>query len=387
MPEGGQLIRTDRRLVRSPSGEPPIIQFDEIMHMGRGEEIRDYKARETPGAFETATFAVQVFHPSKGGDYISRNHLLMYPPGSEGGFSDGFGILDLNSLNGTRLNGETLTPGELVRINHDDCIALTERKDSVQFRFENVPDSASDNHALLVGYPGLNLRGVSGDVRDLKGELDKRGFADNMSVLLKKHATAKNILAILEHIRLKVTSNSTFIFHFSGHGSGEGQICVRPDWREGHLLEAEKVYNILEQFRGKVLLILDGCYTDMFVVPNMPGNVSVVGHAGKAYEGRTVYMPGDGDETSQSSPTKIPWGYLTGAIVRALRGDSPNPTKIIRGYLTRAIVKALRSDPHRVRIPDLVDIVRRDPKIQARQRVVHRPGRGRSTVAIQSQRL
>ncbi len=90
MPERGRLTRTDSRLVLSPDKQPPIIRFDEVMHFGRGEEVRDYKARETPGSFTDATFAVQAFHPSRsGGDYVSRNHFLMYPPGAEGGLDDG----------------------------------------------------------------------------------------------------------------------------------------------------------------------------------------------------------------------------------------------------------------------------------------------------------
>ncbi len=356
MPEKGQLVRTDDRMRRSPDGEAQIVRFDEVMHFGRGEELKDYQARETPGAFRDAAFAVQFFHPNANGkgDTVSRNHFLMYPPGVQGGLGDGFGIRDLNSLNGTYLNGGRLEPGELVSVSGDDVVSMVKPGD-VDFRFERVSDAVNDHHALMVAHPGWNLRGVTGDAKDLKGEIEKRGFRDNIRMLLKRDATTEKILAMLEHIRLQVTRNSTFVFHFSGHGSRQGEICVEPGSGRGRL-EAQKVYNLLEQFRGKVLLILDGCYTDMFVVDNMPDNVAVVGHAGKAYEGPSM-------------------------TARPSEGGGG----IVRGYTTRAIVRALRSDPHRVRVPDLVERVQQDPKVQVRQRVIHKPARRRSTVTLGSE--
>ncbi|MBT4916879.1 FHA domain-containing protein [Candidatus Peregrinibacteria bacterium] len=332
----GQLTRTDDARVDAPDGRAPVIRFDEVTHFGRAERLYDFGARKTPEAFRDAKVLANIIDNGPG-RYVSRNHFLVYPPAMTD--IGGFGVCDLNSMNGTRVDGKPIDQGVVEPLANGAVVSAGTMDEPVEFMFEQLSNDASIHHALMVGHSGWNLKGPRGDVKDLMVELERRGFAGNVRALLEKQATESNIIGIIDHIKAQALDEGSFIFHFAGHASRRGELCINSDRIGSGRLASSDLFTALRNFRGKVLLILDGCYTDSFITHQVPHNVSIIGHSGTAKEGPVT------ENVAENRP--------------------------IRGYTTRAIIKALQESVHRIQIPDLVDKIKQDSRVKWHQRVVH----------------
>lgn len=343
------LTRIDAGAKLSPDGEPPTIVIDEIIHIGRSDRVVDHMVRSTPTALHDATFALQIQPLNAANPIVSRNHCLIYPPTS---LTSPFLLCDLNSMNGTFVNNARVLVNNPVELAEGDKISLAFDPGALQFNFNRMQAGASDHHALMIGHFGGNLRGTTRDVDDLSDELGKRGFAGNIKKLIDGQATKEKILGMLEHVRLKIGRNSTFVFYFSGHGSSEAELVVQ-EKNTSARLKASELFALLKTFRGNILVILDGCHTQSFIGKDLPDSISLIGHSGRAYEG----------DTSVAVPPRLETNAMHARSER------------IRGYTTRAVVKALQSTPHRIQISAIFEAIQKDPRILARQQVVHRPSR------------
>lgn len=340
-----ELVRTDPD-GRDSDGRQQVVIVDQITHLGRSSTVRDHHARETPSALCDAKLAIRIE-----GRFVSRNHAVIYPPEND---TDDWTLLDLNSLNGTRVNENEIQVNKKVPLPRGADFSLA----NVSFRFRPIRRDGNIHHALMIGHFGGNLRGTRADVEDLKRELEQRGFGEgNIETFFDGAATKRAIIDGLTRMQRIVSCDSVFVFYFSGHGGHDGSLYLG---ESDERLRPQDVFGLLENFRGQMLLILDGCYTSAFAEhPGVPAHTLIIGHEGKAYEGH--------------SPSSLASASLA----------SVRPADDIRGLTTRAIVKALRADPHRIDVRKLAEAIRLDPKIRQRQKVgVH----GRTNVTLVSQR-
>lgn len=327
-----QLVRIDDFGVE-PDGERQQITIDDVTHLGRSSRKTPRTDRVRAEMFEDVKVAIKIEDEHT---FVSRNHALIHPPDDERG---DFMITDLYSLNGTFVNGEKIPPNKRMPLRRDDELSLA--YEGARFTFRILPSSEHDtNFGLMVGHWGFNLHGTTHDVLDLKRELEMRGFQGNIETLFDMNATRANIRRRLEVLERYLTKDSTFLFYFSGHGGKDGELSLG---RES--MAAEELLRMLGNFRGQILMILDGCYTEALATHALfPHHAALIGHEGKAYEGRTPSV-------------------LVGQEQPLRREDQ------IRGYTTRAICKILQADPHRIDVNALVAKVRNDPRLAVKQRV------------------
>lgn len=343
-----QLIRKDR-YHGLPDSEEQVIMLDGITHLGRSNGVVDHKVRDTPSDLRDANVAVYIKDAE-----VSRNHALIYPP--QNGTC---GVLeDLNSLNGTFLNGRRLDAGKKEHLTVGDNISLG----NILFDYQlveyapasSVFSASGDsqqhglNYALMVGCEGGNLHGVVNDVKKLRRLFEERGFDGNIHELLNGDATKANIMANLDKFRALTTNDSIFVFYFSGHGDYFGGLGLADGLILPGRIGPGKLLEELSDFRGQKLLILDGCYTGAFAKQNLPSRTAVIGTEGRAYEGlaQSMNLP-DSD----------------GAVL-----GEPN----MMGYCTRALYKALKNNPGRINVEYLVDQIKADSRINVQhQQVVY----------------
>lgn len=316
-----------------------VIMLDGITHFGRSYDVIDRKVRDTPSDIKDAKIAVYIDAPS-----VSRNHAIIYPP-----YNGTPGMLeDLNSLNGTHINGRRIAPGFKNHLSAGDTISF--ESVSLDYFPLNAPPESSVftacgeashgvNYGLMVGCDGGNLKGVINDVKKLSHILEERGFEGNIHQLLNGDATKSNILANLAKFRALTTDHSIFLFYFSGHGDYFGGLGLDGFIIPGRL-GPTKLLDELSDFRGQKLLILDGCYTSAFARDNLPPRTVVIGTEGKAYEDYAQSMLKPGSE--------------------GVFQDEPN----IMGLCTRALYKSLKDNTGRVNVEYLVDQIKADRRIK-----------------------
>lgn len=322
-----RLIRVDSGGT-DPDGERQEIVIDSVTQLGRVQTLEPLSPKCTAEMLTGVQTAIRIEDENT---FISRNHAVIAPPQELEGA--GFTLMDLHSTNGTRLNGYDLLPMRWTLLSEGDEIELSSE---ARFEFHRMEEGASPNHALMVGHFGGNLQGTNNDVMDLKKLLEERGFAGNVQTLFDTAATRDSILRALDVMKRRVTGDSLFVFYFSGHGGEDGSLHLGT-WY-GRPISAKELLEALTGYRGKILMILDGCYTEAVAQHGMPPRSALIGHEGKAYEGHVTMRPGDEDNG-------------------------------IRGYTTRAICKILEAHPGRINVDELVERLREDPRVRARQKV------------------
>jgi len=361
-------------------GKPFEILVDAITHFGRSTQLVDLRIRNTPKCFHDAKTLITFFDGS-----ISRNHALIYPG------EDGFGyISDLNSANGTWLNGK-LAPvhGDKVKIYPKDRFQIghtffavvsadwkfdapenikdeyheTGYADKPIFpsftslpHYENhgpapVPDFADSvvfdlkhsNFGLMVANDGGNLRGVVNDVVRLKPEFEKRGFGENLEVLVNDNATKAKIEEKLRKIARYATDDSIVLFYYAGHEDKKGDLCLgRGFFGLGESLSPSRLFSYLGNCKGRKLVILDGCTSARMADVPLPGRTFLVGMETPAYEGNcesvSVNDKGNGK---------------------------------VMGYFSRALEKALKNHPEKINLKELIEeIVKSDSRIKSHRQEV-----------------
>ena len=181
---------------------------------------------------------------------VSRNHAGIYQE------NERFYILDMNSLNGTYVNDESINPrqnnpqarelydGDVIKV------ALTGPKFGLRY-------SESDDHALLVAagedYPGAMNNGI----RVLQKHLRRRGYICH--TLIGEEATKKALRAKLEEIKYLTVPGSNFFMAYHGHGGPNG-ICLIDQF-----MNPRELYKKISPIRGRKALILDTCNAGLFV--------------------------------------------------------------------------------------------------------------------------
>lgn len=321
MKKRAHLYRIDNSQVEIDGRKQDII-IDNITHIGRSNDLTIWSDKCTNDMIKDANVAIEIQDNEYGNTYVSRNHALIYPPKND---TDKFKIYDLYSMNGTYINGLKINPNTLVDINDHDEIAFGTK--DARFIFLPIIKDINPNYGLMVGHHGGNLRGSTEDVLSLKSQLEQRGFNNNIETLFDDNASKENILDYLNVLKRKVTSESVFMFYFSGHGNKNGDLYIKED-----RLKATELLNALSGYRGKILMILDGCYTEIISRYNFPTNAVLIGHKEIAYEGK-----------------------VTGGV--------------IEGYTTRAIIKILSKNPDRIDIKRLVLEIMKNTRVRTHQKI------------------
>jgi hypothetical protein len=90
-----------------------------------------------------------------------------------------------------------------------------------------VNEALAERHALLVGIDDYHIKPLAGPVNDVaairKILIEKWGFDENnITTLLNKQGTKKNILAAIERLYEKTQSSDEVFIYLSGHGTSAG---------------------------------------------------------------------------------------------------------------------------------------------------------------------
>ena len=235
-PEAGPALmrRVALRYIDAESGAPRKIVLDKNTHLGRARFPKHLSPRELPEVFKKAEIAVVV---DAGDRNISRNHALLVQEG------ESWTLYDLNSMNGTAVNGERLDGGKGRPLGAMDRICFGARTKLV-FSLVDAPE----NSALLVGNPGWfpMLRGVKNDLCSMEGALEvRKQFGGNISRLYEASATREAILGMLDTFASINSEDSVFVFYYSGHGSPGGlDVCKGT-------LSPDDLYGSLGNMRGE----------------------------------------------------------------------------------------------------------------------------------------
>jgi len=326
----GELTRIGEGSV-DLEGKPQKIVIDRVTHLGRSSKKKCCTSRVSMSTIRDAKVIVKI-QPVNDDSQVSRNHAMIYPPLTED--DETFGVRDLNSSNGTTVNGKEIPAHRRIPLKKGDVICLG---NEISFVFDLIPDEQNINYGLMIGHWGGNLKGTSQDVEVLKKELEKRGFKGNLITLVDNDATKDKILTKLDILKGYVTSDSVFVLYFTGHGTPEGYLEIDDHLKpvKHETLNAKELSHALRGFRGKILVILDGCHTWKMAEQLDFFEGAIICNEGKAYEGHV---------------------------------DSPDSDiRPIQGYTTHAIVEILRKEEHRINVKELVEKIREDVKIKTVQ--------------------
>lgn len=311
-PEAGPALmrRVALRYIDAESGAPRKIVLDKNTHLGRARFPKHLSPRELPEVFKKAEIAVVV---DAGDRNISRNHALLVQEG------ESWTLYDLNSMNGTAVNGERLDGGKGRPLGAMDRICFGARTKLV-FSLVDAPE----NSALLVGNPGWfpMLRGVKNDLCSMEGALEvRKQFGGNISRLYEASATREAILGMLDTFASINSEDSVFVFYYSGHGSPGGlDVCKGT-------LSPDDLYGSLGNMRGKKLVLLDSCHSSSFLT-GLPPHCLVI--SGESSEGRLY----EGPVTGETQHGIFRQGHLTRAFIKLLEeNDGEIDLKAMAGEL------------------------------------------------------
>lgn len=230
--------------------------------------------RPIPEEFDQLELAIEIMDSIA----VSRNHAGIIP------VNGGYGVIDLNSMNGTYVNGKNINPSQndpkLVPLNIGDIVSLAH---DLELYVMPNRDPQKNHHALFVGYDCEHTPEVMRNLDSLAEQLDRRGFAGNIKCLYNQNATVKNVLEQLEEAAYLATTDSHFIFYYSGRGAkGRG---IRMD---SGVVSPSDLYMRIENIRGKKAVILDCDHADMFTKGMIPGNTLVLAAGGKGANAGSV---------------------------------------------------------------------------------------------------
>lgn len=180
----------------------------------------------------------------QGCNSVSRNHAIVYPLRGD------YFITDLKSTNGTSVNGRGISSPR--KLSPGDAIGIS----SLELTVSQASPQYLNNHALFVGDPGWNLRGIQNDMDKLAQQLRERGFGGNIIQMYKPEKD--EVLGALEGASQACSNNAHFIFYFSGHGNRYGIIA------NNEAISPGEIYERLERVQGKKSVILDCCHAGVF---------------------------------------------------------------------------------------------------------------------------
>ena len=122
--------------------------------------------------------------------------------------------------------------------------------------------------AVVVGvsqYAYVNsLRYCDDDAKDIKNVLDENGW-DNINLLTDSQATKSAIITALNNLKNEEKAGDVSLFTFSGHGTRRmgfrHAICPHDALGPNSYIFDTELRGILNDFEGKVVCILDSCYS------------------------------------------------------------------------------------------------------------------------------
>ena len=210
---------------------------------------------------------------------VSRNHAGIF---EEDGL---YQIVDLNSLNGTKLNDVDINPNRSQPQPH-----LLQEGDKLSFP-ENVLFEVKyrnlGNAALLIAAGSDHHRAAEDDVFNLQNELLRRGY--HVHTLSPEQATKQGVRDKIDEIAEIVTSDNQFFLYFHGHGGNAG-IKLREQY-----LNPRELYQRLRQMRGRNAVIIDACNAGLFVDADnhekIPEGTMVLAASGIDQRAREIEQP------------------------------------------------------------------------------------------------
>lgn len=330
-------LSAERKLARlkfSCGKKTGEIIIDRSTHLGRVPYPTHQSPRDLPDVFKQAKVAVVI---EEGDALVSRNHALVMAAGSL------FFIHDLNSLNGTYLNGERIARGGARLLSDGDRISLSDKTNLVFTTSAEV-----QNSALLVGCPapapgildrlvrreGVRpRRSVRNDLRAMAEALGKREhFDNNIAQLYDRGATREAVINALRFSASLASEDSVSVIYFTAHGSRRGIMLS-----DGVLGPAE-LYSALKDIRGKKVVLLDCCHASIFLKNVPPGTLLITGESPKGflYEGLATQCI----DFAPESGVRQGWGMQ------------------FQGYLTRSFLNVLESCPEAIDLKRIADKLR-----------------------------
>ena len=227
-----------------PNGRKYVITG--ATHIGRSRGLYwQIKERPIPEEF----YGLQMMIVVENSLNISRNHAGIVS------YEDGYAVLDLNSMNGTFLNGSRVGT-QKAALKEGDTVRFA---DDLELKTVGELHGTNNHYALLVGHDGGNLRGIIEDLEQMGAQLSKRGFGGNVEKLANERATKKNILGSMEKLAYLTAPETHFIFHYSGHGGSDGLSLGR------ETLSPAEIYEAVGNIRGKRAMIFDCCHAGVFL--------------------------------------------------------------------------------------------------------------------------
>jgi hypothetical protein len=186
----------------------------------------------------------------------------------------------------------------------------------------------SGGRKALVAGGGVGLNYADDDATDMYNLLTANGWsASDIIVLTNSQVTISTITADLETMAAGTTSDSISLFFFSGHGTSDGTnhaICGY----DSSLLYDDEFNDILSGFNGRVVSILDSCYsggmgppgqcvdTDEFVTKFIEGAT-----LGRGNENRVILMACAANEYSYET-SELQNGVFSYYVLEGLDGPA-----------------------------------------------------------------
>ena len=334
-------------LICQETGQRILLPKKGGVHFGRYDGPGDLKIRPLPSLYKGAKVSIVIDDSTLEGDgetYTSRHQAFMRRK-----WFGGWGkwmLCDLNSKNGTRLNGGTLEPGKEYPVSTDDEITFA---DALTFRYTDE-GSLFPYEALLLGTSGgtsrqgdrwvrdFNYRlGVQNDITWMEKVLEDRKF--KLHTFLHDAADKMVILHKLNEIAGIRGDEGLFIFYYSGHGNEKGLNLV------GGMLSPGELFDQLGMMEGEKLVILGCCHAGIFLKDVPP---------------RTLVLAASGEEQLSYR------GFVTG------RPEMMN-------FYTWAIVDYLHRNPGKINLKELAEVAGADSRVEKHDQ---RPGAEGKTILL-----
>ncbi len=200
----------------------------------------------------------------------------------------------------------------------DDAVEAHDLQTLLDQPAEIVPPAnlaAMSCYGLFVSHSGGNLRGVHNDVALLSAAFERRGFT--VDRLCESKATRSTIVDAIVQYAPVTTKDSLFVFHYSGHGTKEGELCLYDeDTGRGSVLQPWELLVALGHLEGQKLVVLDGCYTANVAKWELPARTVLIGSKEIARECEIETL--QGHEVVDMFANNPVMGISSRAILRSL---------------------------------------------------------------------
>ncbi|MFC1532278.1 FHA domain-containing protein [Thermodesulfobacteriota bacterium] len=199
--------------------------------------------------------ATVIFNIKDG--HISRQHAVIYPSKD-----DNWEIKDLDSTNGTFINGERISL-EPIQLDKGDIIGIGSK--DISFQFEKT--LLNPNHVLLC-YATLNTDGTKNKeglevVSNFKDKIVPYGFDENIGELVDETRRKLNLFSWFNMVKRYCTNESISLIYIVGHGVDDEYLGLHREGestvRLGLTITYAQLFYWLSSVRGNKLLILDEC--------------------------------------------------------------------------------------------------------------------------------